>query len=409
MRLPPVVASLFDANMRRCLPIGRRHWERAAVLAVFCVAVPFPASGQMERWTLERTITIGDAMGSEAGLTRVGTVIVRDDRLIVTQPRERRLRIFSLIGDFLGFIGRDGEGPGEFRAVGRMGLLADGRLWVHDPQLQRIQHFDLAGRVVSTERVRDHPALRGWGSVRGLLEDGSQLVWYSASSSELVKSPQLPEPVVRFPEDGQPPDTVAMIVGRNDILALSDGTAGVRVLALHPLSYRSRLAVGADGSGFVVVHRTGATSDERHTYSVIGFDGRADTAWVREVPYDPVRIPEGWRQRRVEERIGYPDRLHPSVSERHFRNVLKRAYGGRAFFPPVELVVRAAAEGTTWLRLRTGVESSEWEVLDKFGRSVARVDLPRGSINWIGRESVWVTERDELDISYLVRYVIHRP
>ena len=142
---------------------------------------------------------------------------------------------------------------------------------------------------------------------------------------------------------------------------------------------------------------------------MIGFDGHADTAWVREVPYDPVRIPEGWRQRRLEERFGYPEELHPRISERHYRNVLKRAYGSVGFFPPVERAVRAAAEGTTWLRLRTGVESSEWEVLDKFGRSVARVDLPRGSINWIGRESVWVTERDELDIPYLVRYVIHRP
>ena len=409
MRLPPVVASLFDSSIRRYGAIGRWPWRRA-VLAFFCAAVPFPASGQLERWTLERTITIGDALGSEAGLTRVGEVIVRDNRLIVAQPQERRLRVFSLTGDFLGFIGRAGEGPGEFREVGGMGLLADGRLWVHDPLLRRIQYFDSEGRVVSTERVRDHPALRGRVSVRGLLEDGSQLVKYSASTGELAKSPQLPEALVRFEEDGQPPDTVAMIVGRSNILQLSDGSgSGWRVLTFHPLSYRSRLSVSRDGSGFVVVHRTGATSAERHTFSVIGFDARADTAWVREVPYDPIRIPEGWRERRVEERVRNPNGLHPSVSERQFRKVLERAYGSVGFFPPVGGTVRAAAEGTTWVLVRTGAESSVWEVLDESGRSVARVDRPRGSIRWVGTESVWATERDEFDIPYLVRYVIRRP
>ena len=409
MRLPPVVASLFDANIRRYGAIGRWPWKRV-VLAFFCAAVPFPASGQLERWTLERTITIGKALGSEAGLTWVGGVIVRDNRLIVAQPQERRLRVFSLTGDFLGFIGRAGEGPGEFREVGGMGLLADGRLWVHDPLLRRIQYFDFEGRVVSTERVRGHPALRGQVSVRGLLEDGSQLVKYSASTGELAESPQLPEALVRFEEDGQPTDTVAMIVGRSNILQLSDGSgSGWRSLTVHPLSYRSGLSVAADGSGFVVVHRTGATSAERHTFSVIAFDARADTAWVREVPYDPIRIPEGWRERRVEERVRNPNGLPPGVSERHFRNVLENAYGSVGFFPPASGTVRAVAEGTTWVQLRTGVESSVWEVLDESGRSVARVDHPRGSIRWVGTESVWATERDEFDTPYLVRYVIRRP
>ena len=75
-----------------------------AALACFCATLPVPASAQLERWTLERTVTIGDAFDPETGLTLVTGVIVQGDRLLVAQPMEQRLRVFSLTGDFLGFI-----------------------------------------------------------------------------------------------------------------------------------------------------------------------------------------------------------------------------------------------------------------------------------------------------------------
>ena len=56
-----------------------------AALACFCAVSPLPASAQLEQWTLERTVTIGDAFDPETGLTRVGDVIVMGDRLFVTQ------------------------------------------------------------------------------------------------------------------------------------------------------------------------------------------------------------------------------------------------------------------------------------------------------------------------------------
>lgn len=68
------------------------------------------------------------------------------------------------------------------------------------------------------------------------------------------------------------------------------------------------------------------------------------------------------------------------------------------FFPAVG-DVQAGTDGTTWLLMRTGVESSEWEVLDESGRSVARVDSPpRGRIRWTDAQSLRFVERDELDI-----------
>ena len=70
-----------------------------ALVCSFLVAVsPCPGSAQVERWTLERTVTVGDALDPETGLTLVEDVIVQGDRLLVAQPLERRLRVFSLAG-----------------------------------------------------------------------------------------------------------------------------------------------------------------------------------------------------------------------------------------------------------------------------------------------------------------------
>ena len=378
------------------------------VLVCLCAASPLPASGQPERWKLERTVTIGDALDPETGLTLVGGVIVRGDRLFLAQPFEKRLRVYSLAGDFLGFVGRDGEGPGEFRSVDGMGLYDD-RLWVHDSDLGRLQYFDAEGRLVSSVLVRGHPSLRqGRAMIRGILADDSKIVKYSASASELVESPTMPQALLVFDPDGLPPDTVATIVGRSNFVQLTDGReTGWTTYSTLPESYRTLLSVAPDGSGLVVVHRTGATSAEPHTFRVIRFDARADTAWAHEIPYDPIRVPAAWRSRHVEEEVR--ETKIRGVGEGRIRQAWERAYGRLEFFPPVG-DVEAGADGTTWLLLRTGADSSEWEVLDESGRSLARVDAPpRGRIRWADAESLWYFEHDELDVPYLVRYVVRRP
>ena len=375
-------------------------------LVCFCATLPVPASSQLERWTLERTVTIGDAFDAETGLTRVGGVIVQGDQLLVAQPLEQRLRVFSLAGDFLGFIGRDGEGPGEFRSVGGMGM-HDGRVWVNDPELRRLQYFDGEGRLVSSARIKGHPALSAGriAFVWGILAEGPMLVRYSRYADEEAASPLKPEAVFRFDANGLLRDTVAMIVGRSDIMQVRG--SGRTMVSYIPESERSLLRVAPDGSGFVVVHRTRARSAEPHRFRVIRFDARADTVWVRDILYDPIRVPEAWRSRHVEREIrDIAD--DPSFPEGRIRPQVERAYGALEFFPPVRSV-RAGADGSTWLQLRTGVESYEWEVVDESGRAVARVDPPLGGMAWADADSLWFVERDELDISYLVRYVIRRP
>lgn len=382
----------------------------AALACLAAAASPLSVTGQPEQWTLERTVTIGSAFDAGTALTPVGGVIVEGDRLFVAQPWDRRLRVYSLTGDFIGFIGRDGEGPGEFRSVDGIGLHG-GLVWIHDSDLQRLQYFDTEGRFVSSVPMAGHPSLRaGMAEVQGILADGSRLLREAQWMREMVESPRKPIPLLRFDPEGMLRDTVTVIAGRTRIVRLSDGRQSgwisYRILPKAE-SFRSLLSVTPDGSGLVAVHRGAATASGTHTFRVIRFDGQADTAWAHEVPYDPVRVPEEWRSRRVEDRVRGSAGSRLSESSR--RQAWERIFGRLEFFPPVS-DAHAGADGTTWLLLRTGVESSEWEVLDESGRSIARVDPPHGggSIVWAGPDWLWFLEDGSFDIPYLVRYAIRR-
>lgn len=380
------------------VPGGGPRLATMAVAALGCsclwAASPCSGSAQGERWTLERTIRIGHHHDPERGLTWVRDVIVVGERLFVMQHREQRLRIFSLAGDFQGFLGGRGEGPGEFREVNGIGV-RDGLVWVSDRLRGRVQYFDPEGRYASSIRVRGHPTLSmGDMSVRAVLADGSMLVTFLRYATEDAAFPDRPQHVIRLNAQGSPRDTVSVLAGRSGALKLG------RTVTWLPESYRSLFAPSADGSGFVIVHREAAMSAEPHAFRVIRFDATADTAWVRDIPYDPIPVSSEWRSRHLEERS---DLSAPLL------RVLEGAYRNLEFFPPVG-DVQAGADGSTWLLVRTGADTSEWEVLDAFGRSLARVEPPpQGRMMWAGTDSLWFVEEDELDVPYLVRYVIRRP
>ena len=381
--------------------VGRSSASLRAALVCSCVALtlPSPGSGQPATWTLERTDTIGDALDSDASLTLVGSVIVDANRLLVAQPFDNGVRIFSLEREFLGFIGREGEGPGEFRRVGGMGS-HDGLVWVADPTLGRVQFFDAENRVVSSVRIRGHPTLPvGRPGTRAVFPDGSMLVRHSRATSDLVDFPERPEYLVRFDPEGLPLDTVSVLTGRATEVRFPTGRGITSYMGL-PESYRSLYASAADGSGIVVVHRGEATGGEPHAYRVIRFEGGADTAWVRDFRYDPIPVSDAWRSRHLE--------VDARGENARARRILEQAYDALRFFPPVD-DVKVGADGSTWLLVRTGVDSFEWEVLDASGRRLARIaPPPQGRLRWAGTNSLWFVEHDELDIPYLVRYEIHR-
>ena len=378
------------------------------VLVLFALAWPTPSPGsQIEPWNLVPSVKIGEALDAETGLTRVGHVVHDRDRILVSQPDEHHLRVFSRDGRSLGIIGRRGQGPGEFEEVSRVGLHGD-QVWVSDGLLGRVSFFDSAYEYLSSVSVRGHPTMGASRfDVRAVLADGSLLAMRRRSVIEASDPSQSPQYLFLLDPHGVLRDTVALLPGLSPVAEIRDGLRSRRrVFLIRPVVDRSLWSAAPDGTGFVIVRQEAATGREPHTFWVTRFSASADTVLSLNVPYRPVPVPDDWLRQNVDEQV----RVHEggggaSVADLvRFRRAVREAIDMFDFFPPVA-GVHAAADGATWLKLRTGGDSFEWVVLDEAGRELRRLRAPAGlGLASADRNGAWFVEHDHFDIPYIVRY-----
>lgn len=103
------------------------------------------------RLVLERTIQPAEGTPGMFG-SPTAVVLFADGRVVVAEdPRQQKavgLQLFDAKGVFVRRLGRDGEGPGEYRSV-NVGALGD-TLVIHDQRLARITFMGLDGKLVRT-------------------------------------------------------------------------------------------------------------------------------------------------------------------------------------------------------------------------------------------------------------------
>jgi len=117
-----------------------------------------PLWSEGEGWTAD-TQPIWEAGGgtpdSGPTLFRVGRAIrFPDGRVAVANGASRQIRLYDNAGRHLLDIGRDGEGPGEFRRVNRLWRIGGDSIMTYDGTLSRITVFDAQGRLGRTLLLR---------------------------------------------------------------------------------------------------------------------------------------------------------------------------------------------------------------------------------------------------------------
>lgn len=85
--------------------------------------------------------------------TVASAAIGLDGTLYVLDTQVPVIRHYSTSGDYLGAVGREGEGPGEYRSPIDLEVLADGRLAVWDPQNLRVTTYSPTGEYDASIRV----------------------------------------------------------------------------------------------------------------------------------------------------------------------------------------------------------------------------------------------------------------
>lgn len=113
---------------------------------------------------LVEVLRIGSAEDDAYGFSRImGLTVDASSRIWVLDGQTRTLRVFDDSGALVRTIGREGQGPGEFRAPAALFPGDEGRVWAVDMGNQRYTAFDSGGAV-----VEEHPR-----SVPGRLDEAS--------------------------------------------------------------------------------------------------------------------------------------------------------------------------------------------------------------------------------------------
>lgn len=133
------------------------RWPVAFVLPVVAVAgaagppgqrpLTVPVAGPQRCDTLVEELRIGSLGGAdEYTFSEINSIAVGESGAIyVDDTHPASIRLFSPDGGFVRRIGREGEGPGEYRSLAGISVLPDGRLAAWDRRNRRITAYQADG------------------------------------------------------------------------------------------------------------------------------------------------------------------------------------------------------------------------------------------------------------------------
>jgi hypothetical protein len=340
---------------------------------------------------------LGDA-GHE--LYRVfGAAKVGGRRIAVVNSGSSQVRFFDTTGNFVGQVGRKGNGPGEFDNAFYLWPLTGDSLAVGDYPPWRYHVFSKEG--VWSRTMRPAPTY-GSPVVTIVLADGRAVLADRPRRSltpEFV--PQFITLVVHSPE-GELEDTLGTYSrGRWGRLSHDQGGGGLYPLFEAPFRASgsgSRLIVGEGGNAEVSV-----------------FEGpgrlslRAKVRW--SLPHDRRVLPEHVAAER--ERLeAFYQALGPGALERARESLLHPARPVSDDFPAFqELLVDT--EGQLWVQKypRPGEpDFREWLVFDPGGRYRCTISIPPvDEVYEVGPDYVLAYARDEAGIEQVREYEIRWP
>lgn len=344
--------------------------------------------------------------GLAEDLVPIRDIAVADDGTIaVLQPQDGVVRFFDSQGILVAEVGHQGQGPGEFMAMASVGWLAD-TLWVFDPRQRRFAliapAWSFMRHVSNVPRSAEASSAEVPGGLafpfvipEGLLGDGSFVALMMVAAGENVPAVFVDRAAIgRVSFDGAVermvsllprPEGANVVTPEGESASLPFGNSPVHDVA--PLQDRLAVAMasleGTDGGTFSVTLMT--------------LDG--DTAVAGRYSFDGERIPVTVADSIVEARVALAARVSPRLGE-----AVRDAIRVPPVYPPLEDLV-VGRDGTVWIGLHERGAGARYAVIESTGEPVGRLVLPSGSrVGVAERSSVWVIERDSLDVESVVRY-----
>ena len=345
--------------------------------------------------------------GNEADLVPITWLGVSPaGQIALIQGQDRSVRFFDATGTSVGTVGRDGEGPGEFRRPLRGGWISD-TLWISDTQLNRITLIGPAREVLGTltPPMEVRVPATGDGEVRyglntpfGALSRNSLIV-LSGTVEGAERDPGTGPPVLRVSTDGRLVKEVLRLPldeGGRVSFQVEGGVAYLRV----PFHARSEWSIAPDGELIAVLTHEVEDAGQQN-FRVRAYDSEGGQRFDRRFPFQPVQIPAA----RMDSAIAANVERRPD-SRRQVESALREA--APTTYPGAERLV-IGQDHRVWVGLQPKEDGQTWLVLNNTGEPVDTVALPdRVTLHAASASHLWAVERDRFDVESVVRYRLAR-
>jgi hypothetical protein len=391
--------------------LQRVHQLRGALSLLLVAVIPVQlAHGQSPvPLRLESQLRID---GNAANLAPIAWLAVRGDGVIaVAQQQDGAVRFYDARGSALGAVGKTGDGPGEFRSLGRAGWIAD-TMWVYDGPRRRFTFISPQQTVLRTvprpgtaQPAAANPLrLPEFKAVypRALHADGSMLVYAGTTAGPLAAQyDETQSTYLRIASDGTIQRLVAKFPASSGdyvIRAGRDAAGGTFPLAMQP--YYEPAPNGAR-SALVIAEPGAATGSV--TLRVTMFGANGDTVYSVRHSIPGTAIPRAVADSIREGSITAFRARNPTLAGEY-----RRLIQIPPVYPPVSGIV-VGSDGSLWIRQRTTAQGTPYLVLDPRGAMVGAATAPEGvDIRVVQGNTAWATARDRDDVQSIVRYGVAR-
>jgi hypothetical protein len=375
--------------------------DSAGVVIAESSGLPEPNGGG---WSLAQTpfLTIGTFQGDSLYqfYEISGGIRLPDGRIVVSDQGSHQLRIFGPEGHFLQSWGREGEGPGEFRAIRLVGRLGEDTLVVVDGRQRRISLFHPDRGRLGQSTVAEEVGLTFVSS--GMFADGSVVFGGGLTLG----------PGGEIPSEGlNRPDTryvVASLDGRfaadlgtfpgPEIFVQTQGGGGEFLVAASSIPFGRRPVAAAGGDRFFV--GTGDTHDIR----VLDPAGRL--LRIFRILQSPPPVTSEALNRWIEERVAELD--DPSGAPALRTSLREMPTPGTM---PAHQGLTVDQDGCLWVEgfRQPGEGLRSWTIFDREGTPQARLSLSSDHrILEVGRDYVLTVFQDPMEVEYLRLHALVR-
>ncbi|MBA2292442.1 MAG: hypothetical protein H0W15_08305 [Gemmatimonadales bacterium] len=320
----------------------------------------------------------------------------RDGTIWISQPQDGNIIHFAANARRLGVVGRKGEGPGEFQAVGGM-QDTDRGLVVFDPMLRRVTTFAASGRVAATRALTRPAALPPAAFV--VAGDAKQAVYihYPTPPSTATQGAGKfrSVPVFLASLGGESLSTLVVSDGRFCSLQVQRGNGVVG--AGIPYCHADRWGVSSNLKYHAIATPTPVASGSTG-FELLVVSSRGDTVTRSRHLLGPSPIPGRVRDSVID---ALPARSRePGLAAEMIRGgLIPHTY------PPVTEVA-VSDDGDVWVTTRSGPTGSKGAlVVLRGGRELGYTPLPRTSwVRWVGQSEGLIVEEDADGLQDVVLY-----